>query len=94
MSYWCIFGLTLTFSALISLPCLLYFFLQRNPLTHKICLGESSVIEDRFEGDGSATEWAGGGGGGGGATFIFHVSITLSSFHTALLHCEHIPLEG
>ncbi|KAK3537093.1 hypothetical protein QTP70_002104 [Hemibagrus guttatus] len=45
----------------------------RNPLTHKVCLGESSVIEDRFKGDGSATEWAGGGGGGGGATFIFHM---------------------
>ncbi|XP_046711349.1 leukocyte tyrosine kinase receptor isoform X2 [Silurus meridionalis] len=45
----------------------------RNPLTHKICLGESSVIEDRSEGDRSATEWAGGGGGGGGATFIFRM---------------------
>ncbi|XP_027028683.2 leukocyte tyrosine kinase receptor isoform X1 [Tachysurus fulvidraco] len=45
----------------------------RNPLTHQICLGETSVIEDRFKGDGPATEWAGGGGGGGGATFIFHM---------------------
>ncbi|GAA6108679.1 leukocyte tyrosine kinase receptor isoform X1 [Tachysurus ichikawai] len=45
----------------------------RNPLTHKTCLGETSVIEDRFKGDGPATEWAGGGGGGGGATFIFHM---------------------
>uniref|UniRef100_A0A8B9REA4 Tyrosine-protein kinase receptor n=1 Tax=Astyanax mexicanus TaxID=7994 RepID=A0A8B9REA4_ASTMX len=45
----------------------------RNPLTHKICLGESSVIEDGFVGDGSALEWAGGGGGGGGATFIFRM---------------------
>ncbi|XP_060736252.1 tyrosine-protein kinase receptor [Tachysurus vachellii] len=45
----------------------------RNPLTHKICLGETSVIENRSKGDGPATEWAGGGGGGGGATFIFHM---------------------
>ncbi|CAB1330715.1 unnamed protein product, partial [Coregonus sp. 'balchen'] len=39
----------------------------RNPLTQKICLGESSVIEDEFTGE----EWAGGGGGGGGATYIY-----------------------
>lgn len=78
----------------ISLTCILYFFLQRNPLTHKICLGESSVFEDRFGGDGSATEWAGGGGGGGGATFIFHVSFIISSSHSAFLHHEHILLEG
>ncbi|XP_014065765.2 leukocyte tyrosine kinase receptor isoform X2 [Salmo salar] len=39
----------------------------RNPLTQKICLGESSVIEDEFTGD----DWAGGGGGGGGATYIY-----------------------
>ncbi|KAL0969304.1 hypothetical protein UPYG_G00225290 [Umbra pygmaea] len=39
----------------------------RNPLTQKICLGESSVIEDKF----TADDWAGGGGGGGGATFIY-----------------------
>ncbi|KAI4900399.1 hypothetical protein NFI96_017780, partial [Prochilodus magdalenae] len=45
----------------------------RNALTHKICLGESTVIEDGFERDGSAMEWAGGGGGGGGATFIFRM---------------------
>ncbi|XP_062863986.1 tyrosine-protein kinase receptor [Trichomycterus rosablanca] len=45
----------------------------RNPLTHRVCLGESSVIEDGFEGDGHAMEWAGGGGGGGGATFIFRM---------------------
>ncbi|XP_053365240.1 tyrosine-protein kinase receptor [Clarias gariepinus] len=45
----------------------------RNPLTRKVCLGESSVIEDRTEGDGSAAEWAGGGGGGGGATFVFRM---------------------
>ncbi|KAM3871246.1 tyrosine-protein kinase receptor [Diretmus argenteus] len=42
----------------------------RNPLTQRICLGESSVIEDDIRGEGSA-EWAGGGGGGGGATYIF-----------------------
>ncbi|KAM9708490.1 tyrosine-protein kinase receptor [Menidia menidia] len=42
----------------------------RNPLTQKICLGESSVIEDNLKVEASA-EWAGGGGGGGGATFIF-----------------------
>uniref|UniRef100_A0A4W6FCI4 Tyrosine-protein kinase receptor n=1 Tax=Lates calcarifer TaxID=8187 RepID=A0A4W6FCI4_LATCA len=42
----------------------------RNPHTQKICLGESSVIEDDLRGEASA-EWAGGGGGGGGATYIF-----------------------
>uniref|UniRef100_A0A3B3BNF5 Tyrosine-protein kinase receptor n=1 Tax=Oryzias melastigma TaxID=30732 RepID=A0A3B3BNF5_ORYME len=42
----------------------------RNPHTQKICLGESSVIEDNFRLDASA-EWAGGGGGGGGATYVF-----------------------
>uniref|UniRef100_A0A667ZAF2 Tyrosine-protein kinase receptor n=1 Tax=Myripristis murdjan TaxID=586833 RepID=A0A667ZAF2_9TELE len=42
----------------------------RNPLTQKICLGESSVIEDDPRGEGSA-EWAGGGGGGGGASYVF-----------------------
>uniref|UniRef100_A0A8C4HY81 Tyrosine-protein kinase receptor n=1 Tax=Dicentrarchus labrax TaxID=13489 RepID=A0A8C4HY81_DICLA len=42
----------------------------RNPLTQKICLGESSVIEDNFRGE-AGSEWAGGGGGGGGATYIF-----------------------
>ncbi|XP_036810917.1 leukocyte tyrosine kinase receptor isoform X1 [Oncorhynchus mykiss] len=41
----------------------------RNPLTQKICLGESSVIEDEFTGE----EWAGGGGGGGGATYIYKI---------------------
>lgn len=45
---------------------------QRNPNTQKICLEESSVIEDSRE-EGSA-EWAGGGGGGGGATYIFKVT--------------------
>ncbi|XP_062326239.1 tyrosine-protein kinase receptor isoform X2 [Osmerus eperlanus] len=41
----------------------------RNPLTQKICLEESSVIEEGHTGDGSG--WAGGGGGGGGATYIY-----------------------
>ncbi|XP_076834752.1 tyrosine-protein kinase receptor isoform X2 [Brachyhypopomus gauderio] len=45
----------------------------RNPLTQKICLGESSVIEGGIDSDGSAGEWSGGGGGGGGATFIFRM---------------------
>lgn len=47
--------------------------LQRNPQTRKICLGESSVIEDNVGGE-SGAEWAGGGGGGGGATYIFKVT--------------------
>ncbi|KAJ0062662.1 hypothetical protein NL108_004273, partial [Boleophthalmus pectinirostris] len=42
----------------------------RNQLTQKICLGESSVIEDNLR-EGANAEWAGGGGGGGGATYIF-----------------------
>ncbi|XP_034015617.1 leukocyte tyrosine kinase receptor isoform X2 [Thalassophryne amazonica] len=42
----------------------------RNPQTQKICLGESSVIEDDLR-DGEAGQWAGGGGGGGGATYVF-----------------------
>ncbi|CAL8272966.1 unnamed protein product [Merluccius merluccius] len=42
----------------------------RNAFTQKICLGESSVIEDDLREEGSA-EWAGGGGGGGGATYVF-----------------------
>ncbi|XP_026195478.1 leukocyte tyrosine kinase receptor isoform X3 [Anabas testudineus] len=42
----------------------------RNPQTQKICLGESSVIEDDLRGE-AGPEWAGGGGGGGGATYIF-----------------------
>uniref|UniRef100_A0A8C1FZ25 Tyrosine-protein kinase receptor n=1 Tax=Cyprinus carpio TaxID=7962 RepID=A0A8C1FZ25_CYPCA len=45
----------------------------RNPETHKICLGESSVIEDGFDSDGSALKWAGGGGGGGGATYVYRM---------------------
>ncbi|XP_051942130.1 tyrosine-protein kinase receptor isoform X1 [Hippocampus zosterae] len=40
----------------------------RNAQTQKICLGESSVIDNRGE---ASTEWSGGGGGGGGATYIF-----------------------
>lgn len=52
------------------------------------------MIEDRFEGDGSATEWAGGGGGGGGATFIYHVSFLFSSFHAAFCDHKHIHLKG
>lgn len=46
---------------------------QRNPHTQKICLGESSVIEDDLRGEAGA-EWAGGGGGGGGATYIYKVT--------------------
>ncbi|XP_078134251.1 tyrosine-protein kinase receptor [Sander vitreus] len=42
----------------------------RNPHTQRICLGESSVIEDNLRGEAGA-EWAGGGGGGGGATYVF-----------------------
>ncbi|TNN84277.1 ALK tyrosine kinase receptor [Liparis tanakae] len=42
----------------------------RNPHTQRICLGESSVIEDKLRGE-AGGEWAGGGGGGGGATYIF-----------------------
>ncbi|XP_028420954.1 tyrosine-protein kinase receptor isoform X1 [Perca flavescens] len=42
----------------------------RNPHTQRICLGESSVIEDNLRGE-SGAEWAGGGGGGGGATYVF-----------------------
>ncbi|CAJ1073548.1 LOW QUALITY PROTEIN: leukocyte tyrosine kinase receptor [Xyrichtys novacula] len=45
----------------------------RNPLTQKICLGESSVIEDNLRTEAGA-EWAGGGGGGGGATYIFKMA--------------------
>lgn len=60
---------------------------QRNPLTHKICLGESSVIEDGFDSDGSALKWAGGGGGGGGATYIYRVR---SFFSSCLLYQTHL----
>ncbi|XP_038142182.1 leukocyte tyrosine kinase receptor [Cyprinodon tularosa] len=44
----------------------------RNSLTQKICLGESSVIEDSRRSE-TGAERAGGGGGGGGATYIFKV---------------------
>lgn len=43
----------------------------RNSQTEKICLGESSMIEDSFTQEGKDSDWGGGGGGGGGATYIF-----------------------
>ncbi|XP_034419408.1 leukocyte tyrosine kinase receptor [Cyclopterus lumpus] len=46
----------------------------RNPHTQRICLGESSVIEDKVRGE-TGGEWAGGGGGGGGATYIFKMEV-------------------
>ncbi|KAL2099099.1 hypothetical protein ACEWY4_005579 [Coilia grayii] len=46
----------------------------RNNLTQKICLGESSKIEQSFAKEGKDSEWAGGGGGGGGATYIFKMA--------------------
>lgn len=67
---------------------------QRNPLTHKICLGESSVIEDGFDRDGSAVEWAGGGGGGGGATFIFRVNFFFFLFLSSPLLMYTSPWPG
>lgn len=76
------------------------FVLQRNSLTRSICLGESSVIEDGLDSDGSALEWAGGGGGGGGATYIYRVSAYLFSFFLSGIFPSHIchtfasPLEG
>ncbi|XP_071415551.1 leukocyte tyrosine kinase receptor [Pithys albifrons albifrons] len=42
-----------------------------NPETQKICLGESSLIEEDYQKKKALREWAGGGGGGGGATYIF-----------------------
>lgn len=54
---------------------------QGNPETQKICLGESSLIEEDYKKKRDLKEWAGGGGGGGGATYIFRVSI--SSLHPA-----------
>lgn len=48
---------------------------QANPQTQKICLGESSVIEEDYKKKKDLKDWAGGGGGGGGATYIFRVSI-------------------
>ncbi|XP_023684004.1 tyrosine-protein kinase receptor isoform X1 [Paramormyrops kingsleyae] len=43
----------------------------RKHLSQKICLGESTMIEDGVRDGKIAGEWAGGGGGGGGATFIY-----------------------
>ncbi|OXB82280.1 UNVERIFIED_CONTAM: hypothetical protein H355_007977 [Colinus virginianus] len=42
-----------------------------NPQTQKICLGESSLIEEDYKKKKDLKDWAGGGGGGGGATYIF-----------------------
>uniref|UniRef100_A0A4W3K807 Tyrosine-protein kinase receptor n=1 Tax=Callorhinchus milii TaxID=7868 RepID=A0A4W3K807_CALMI len=38
----------------------------KNPVTQKICLGESSIIEDDDHANDEMLQWAGGGGGGGG----------------------------
>jgi len=54
---------------------------QGNPETQKICLGESSLIEEDYKKKKDLKDWVGGGGGGGGATYIFRVSI--SSLHPA-----------
>lgn len=63
---------------------------QRNPHTQKICLGESSVIEDNLRGEASA-EWAGGGGGGGGATYIFKVTEDIQCcFNIVCPFCEFV----
>ncbi|XP_072106831.1 tyrosine-protein kinase receptor [Mobula birostris] len=43
----------------------------KDQVTQKICLGESSIIEDDYNNNKAMLEWAGGGGGGGGATYIF-----------------------
>uniref|UniRef100_K7G957 Tyrosine-protein kinase receptor n=1 Tax=Pelodiscus sinensis TaxID=13735 RepID=K7G957_PELSI len=42
-----------------------------NAETQKICLGESSLIEEDYKLKKDLKDWAGGGGGGGGATYIF-----------------------
>lgn len=64
------------------LSSILFLLRQRNSLTQKICLGESSVIEDSRRSE-TGAERAGGGGGGGGATYIFKVlEITFSSFYS------------
>uniref|UniRef100_A0A8B9I989 Tyrosine-protein kinase receptor n=1 Tax=Anser brachyrhynchus TaxID=132585 RepID=A0A8B9I989_9AVES len=42
-----------------------------NPQTQKICLGESSLIEEDYKKRKDLKDWAGGGGGGGGATYVF-----------------------
>ncbi|XP_065449204.1 leukocyte tyrosine kinase receptor isoform X17 [Chrysemys picta bellii] len=44
-----------------------------NVQTQKICLGESSLIEEDYKLKKDLKDWAGGGGGGGGATFIFRL---------------------
>ncbi|KAM3594678.1 uncharacterized protein V6R79_012048 [Siganus canaliculatus] len=77
----------------------------RNPHTQRICLGESSVIEENLGGEAGA-EWAGGGGGGGGATYIFKMEgselvpllIAAGGGGNAYLEdpessSDHIPLE-
>lgn len=56
-------------------------FFQDNPETQKICLGESTLIEEDYKKKKDLKDWAGGGGGGGGATYIFRVST--SSLHPA-----------
>lgn len=61
-------------------------FFQDNPETQKICLGESSLIEEDYKKKKDLKDWAGGGGGGGGATYIFRVSI--SSLHPAWGMCS------
>ncbi|XP_033618072.1 ALK tyrosine kinase receptor, partial [Fukomys damarensis] len=42
-----------------------------NQLIQKVCVGESTVIEEEIRVNRSVHEWAGGGGGGGGATYVF-----------------------
>lgn len=59
--------------------------LQGNVQTQKICLGESSLIEEDYKLKKDLKDWAGGGGGGGGATFIFRVS--LPSFQSPAGQC-------
>ncbi|CAH2328954.1 leukocyte tyrosine kinase receptor [Pelobates cultripes] len=43
----------------------------KNKVTHEICMGISSLIEDKDRENRSLSDWAGGGGGGGGATYVF-----------------------
>ncbi|RXM28758.1 ALK tyrosine kinase receptor [Acipenser ruthenus] len=42
-----------------------------DPVINRVCLGETSVIDNETQSKKTVEEWAGGGGGGGGATFIF-----------------------
>lgn len=71
---------------------------QSNPETQKICLGESSLIEEDYKKKKDLRDWAGGGGGGGGATYIFRVSV--SSLHpfwavssrAINFHCQSLPM--